>query len=132
MSWCLSTILSVATIVHCVVFGVCNVLDIHCVPTSVHHVVFPLLMASTTPTLAFFACWSFVGGGRLLVGYFGQKLYPSSTFIVFAKLIHFCSFWFYFPILKTMCDNMFGFVCREILQTLKGTLNFCLVLLKNI
>jgi hypothetical protein len=92
MSWCLSTILSVATIVHCVVFGVCNVLDIHCVPTSVHHVVFPLLMASTTPTLAFFACWSFVGGGRLLVGYFGQKLYPSSTFIVFAKLIHFCSF----------------------------------------
>jgi hypothetical protein len=68
----------------------------------------------------------------LLVGYFGQKLYPSSTFIVFAKLIHFCSFWFYFPILKTMCDNMFGFVCREILQTLKGTLNFCLVLLKNI
>jgi len=32
-----------------------------------------------------FACWSFVGGGRLLVGCFGQKLYLSNTFIAFLE-----------------------------------------------
>jgi len=92
MLWCLSIILSAATIVHCVVFGVCNVPDFIVLLLMFIMLFSPFLWIVLPPPLHSFACWSFVGGGRLLDGCFGQKLYSSSTLIVFPKLIHFCSF----------------------------------------
>ncbi len=76
MLWCLLIILSAATIVHRVVFGVCSILDIHYVATSVHHVVFSLSMASTTPTLAFFCMLEFCWRWKVVGWLFWPKTLP--------------------------------------------------------
>ncbi len=73
---CLLIILSAATIVHRVVFGVCSILDIHYVATSVHHVVFSLSMASTTPTLAFFCMLEFCWRWKVVGWLFWPKTLP--------------------------------------------------------
>ncbi len=74
----------------------CIAIDVHCVVVDVHHVVANAhsivcsSMVGTTPTLA---SWSFIGGGRLVVAKFQQKLLHFKYVHFFHKLVcFFCSF----------------------------------------
>lgn len=134
--WCslfLLTFSSITTIVHYQF-----VINVHCV-------VFPfLLLVVSLPLPLPLHCpisYNFVASKRLLVACnFGKNFYMLSMFIFFPILCDFCSFWLLlFFILKIMRDTMFGFIYAKItykmetlFATLKGTLNFYLVLLKDI
>jgi hypothetical protein len=110
MLWCLLTILSVAIIVHRVVFGVCSVLDIHYVATSVHHVVFPLFMANTTPTLAFFCMSEFCWRWKVVGWLFWPKTLPFEYVHYFPKID---SFLFILILFSYIEDNVL-IICLDL------------------
>jgi len=102
---------------HCVhFFFSCTAIDVHRVVVDAHHVVLmfimlfaPLWLVLPLP-LHYFASWSFIGGGRLVVAKFQQKLLHFKYFHFFHKLVCFLFILF----LSSYIENNVPIICLDL------------------